>query len=207
VTINPDEKFLMKNYHKTVELVAKTFQTDSHPLLDMLETFGERYVISPASPKKDFHSCFPGGLAFHNLNVIIWAGKFAQLLAPGKYDRKTLVTVGFLHDIGKVGDLENEYYIPTKDKWQRDRGIFYTTNWDMQYMKIPHRSLYLAQHFYAKHNMSLSKDEYLAIMLHDGMYDDSNRNYSFKEPDLADILHQADCWVSRLEKDNEIIGW
>jgi len=208
VKIDPNEKFIMKNWEATLSLVEKTFQVPNHPLLDLLETLGERYMMAPASPKKDFHSSFPGGLAYHNLHVITWLVKFATLLAPKKYDMKTLVTVGILHDIGKVGTLEADYYVPTTEFWQRERGIFYTTSRKIQYMKIPHRSLYLAQHFYGELNgMSLSEEEYLAIMLHDGMYEEANRSYSFKEPELAYILHQADYWASRLEKDNEIIGW
>lgn len=210
LTINPNEEFITKNYKKTIELIAKTFEDPNHPLLNMLkwEELGERYALSPASPKRDYHGSFPGGLCYHNLHVLNWLGKFAALLAPGKYTMRNLVTVGIFHDFGKIGDLEHEYYVraPASD-WHKKKGIFYETNREMQYMKIPHRSLYLAQHYYGEQGLSLSKDEYLAIMLHDGMYEESNRTYSFKEPDLAYILHQADYWAARLEKQHNVVGW
>src|SRR3990167_8814844 len=200
--ITPNEEFISSNFSKTTDIIKNTFEGPNIPLLKLIETLGERYAVSPASSKKDFHSAFPGGLCYHNLNVLTWIGKFAQLMAPGKYTKQSLVTVGILHDLGKVGNIEEEFYLPNKSDWHRERGMFFETNLKMQYMRIPHRSLFLAQQF----NIPLTEEEYLAIMLHDGQYDEGNKNYSNKEPDLAIILHYADLWAARLEKQYKIVG-
>jgi hypothetical protein len=103
-----------------------------------------------------------------------------------------------------VGDLTHDYYLRAPgDHWYKEKGIFYETNKEIQYMRVPHRSLFLAHHY----GIPLTQEEYCAILLHDGQYDDANRNYSHKEPNLAMILHFADLWATRLEKENEIVGW
>jgi len=198
--IDPNEEFITSNYGKTIEIVKK--QNDPN-LLNLLEALGDRYAIAPASARKEYHSAFPGGLCYHNLNVLKWIGKFAQTMTPGRYDLRTLIRVGILHDLGKVGDMENDYYLPQQSSWHRDKGIFYETNRKIDYMRVPHRSLFLAQLF----DVNLCSEEYLAIMLHDGQFDDANKNYAHKEPDLAVVLHFADYWASRAEKTNKIAGW
>ena len=199
-TIDPNEDFIRNNWEKTLKIIEPY-----EKLSDLIKKLDIRYYLSPASPKKDFHAAFPGGLAYHNLHVLGWLGKFAKIMTPGRYNKETLVKVGILHDLGKCGDFDHDYYksVESGSRWHQERGIFYETNKKIQYMRIPHRSLFLAQEY----NIPLSKEEYLAIMLHDGQYDEANRNYSHKEPDLAMVLHFADLWASKIEKQTKIKGW
>ena len=42
------------------------------------------------------------------------------------------------HDLGKVGDLEHDYYAPQDSDWHRkNRGEIYKHNPQLQYMKVP----------------------------------------------------------------------
>ena len=41
------------------------------------------------------------------------------------------------HDLGKVGDLENEYYIPQDNEWRRKTlGEVFTHNTDIDNMRV-----------------------------------------------------------------------
>ena len=78
------------------------------------------------------------------------------------------------HDLGKVGDLEHDYYIPQDSDWHRkNRGEIYKHNPSLQYMKVPDRGLWLLQHYGVK----VTDKEYIGIKLTDGMYDEANKAY------------------------------
>lgn len=157
---------------------------------------GRAYFTAPASSREEYHSCYPGGLLVHSLNVAKILKKLTKTLAPGKYDDATLAFVGLFHDLGKVGDGTNEYYIPNRSDWHRQKGMLYETNKECVYMPTSERGLYVLQ----KHGIQVSSDEYLAIRLNDGQYDETNRNYRMKEPGLALLVHWADMWATQLEK-------
>jgi hypothetical protein len=71
-------------------------------------------------------------------------------------------------------------------------------------MLIQDRSLFLLQQY----GISMSEKEYLAIKLHDGLYDDVNKPYYISfNPDskfrtnIVYILHEADFLASKIEYD------
>ena len=109
------------------------------------------------------------------------------------------------HDLGKVGDLEHDYYIPQDSDWHRkNQGAIYKHNPQLQYMKVPDRGLWLLQHYGVK----VSDKEYLGIKLADGLYDDCNTAYlKSYNPDfnlrtnLCYIIHQADMMATHIEYD------
>lgn len=157
---------------------------------------GETYFTAPASSRVEFHSCYPGGLLVHSLNVVKNLKRIAKALCPGMYDDATLAFVGLFHDLGKVGDGVEECYVPHTNEWHRKQGNLYEINKGCVYMPSSERGLYILQ----KHGIHLTTDEYLAIRLNDGMYDETNRNYRMKEPRLALLVHWADMWSANLEK-------
>ena len=109
------------------------------------------------------------------------------------------------HDLGKVGDLEHDYYIPQDSDWHRkNRGEIYKHNPALQYMKVPDRGLWLLQHY----GVHVTDKEYIGIKLTDGLYDDANKAYLMSyNPDynlrsnMAYILHQADMMATHIEFD------
>jgi hypothetical protein len=167
----------------------------------IIETdFGEKYMLAPSSTKKEFYGAYPGGLCYHNLNVMKWLGKFANLMAKDEFSLETFITIAILHEIGKVGDKNNDYYLPTTSEWHRTKGIFYEINSNIGYMRINHKSLFMAQEYEIK----LTQDEYLSIFLNGEQYSLDNENYQFKEPLLAKILRFADQYAIFLEKEHEV---
>ena len=119
--------------------------------------------------------------------------------------KNVLVFAAMHHDLGKVGDLENDYYIPNESEWHRkNQGKIYSHNPNLQYMKVPDRGLWLLQHYGVK----VTDKEYIGIKLTDGLYDEANKSYLMTyNPDwelrsnLPYILHQADMMATHIEYD------
>ena len=197
--ITPNEQFIEKNYGQTVALLSK-FKLEA--LQKLIENFSVEYACAPASTNKEYHCAFPGGLCYHNLCVLQYAGKFASAVGSDKFTKESLLKVAILHDIGKVGEEGNPYYIQTIESWKREKGWFYEINTELQRLKLPQRSLFLAQQF----NVPLTTEEYTAILLADGQLDEANSFYKYKEPPLATIIHFATYWA-RLESKNKVVDW
>ena len=166
-------------------------------------------MFAPASAKGHYHNAMPGGYVEHILHIIdmardvkdTWYNHDAEI----NFTDEELVFAAMHHDLGKVGDLDNEYYIPQTSDWHRtNRGEIYTHNPDLQYMKVPDRGLWLLQHYGVK----VTENEYIGIKLTDGLYDEANKSYLMSyNPDFAlrsnmpHILHQADMMSTYIEGD------
>jgi hypothetical protein len=190
------EEELEKNWNKTLELMSKLGER-SESATTMVETLGERLYLCPASGKPEFHCAFPGGLLDHSLRVL---GNALKLNSAFEWNlpKDSLIIASMFHDLGKCGDMDNDYYIPQTDEWRRNKlGEIYTYNKDMQYMTIPDRSIFLCQHF----GLKLTLNEMLAIRLNDGFVVEENRQYCLKEPLLAHVIMTADYISTMQEKE------
>ena len=164
--------------------------------LALVDHLGERLAICPASSRKDYHHAIPGGLVDHSLRVL---GNAMRLVKAFNWDvpKDSLILGCLLHDIGKIGDHEKDYYLPQTDGWRVDKlGEVYTHNKDLQYMTVPDRGVWLCQYF----GLKLTQPEFLAIKLNDGQYAEENAPYKMKEPLLVDIVHMADYISTKQEK-------
>ena len=178
-------------------------------LLKMYGDFEERMMMAPASAKDAFHNAMPGGYVEHILHIIQFSLELKQVWekngAEINFTDEELVFAAMHHDLGKVGDLEHDYYVPQDSDWHRiNRGEIYKHNPSLQYMKVPDRGLWLLQHYGVK----VTDKEYLGIKLADGLYDDANSAYlKSYNPDynlrsnMAYILHQADMMATHIEFD------
>lgn len=186
---------------RNVEMVTKLLEKLSGPRKEKVREMmsgkvGEIYFTAPASTREEYHSAYPGGLAVHSLNVVANLHKLCKALCPGKYADETIIFAGLFHDLGKVGDGEQEYYLPHHSDWHRKQGMLFEVNQKCVSMPTSERGLYILQ----KAGIELSSDEYLAIRLNDGQYDQTNKAYAMKEPDLALLVHWADMWACKQEK-------
>ena len=73
-------------------------------------------------------------------------------------------------------------------------------------MRIADRSLYMLH----KAGIQVTENEYLAIKLHDGLYEEANKPYYITygpdtqlKSNLPYILHQADLMASQIENKNK----
>jgi len=172
------------------------------------ETYAERIMLMPASHKKEYHNAFPGGYVDHVLRVVQCALKLNKVWVEMGVDTSTytveeLVFASLNHDLGKMGDEQNESYIPQTDQWRKEKlGEDYKFNDRLEYMSVPDRGLHLLM----SHGVTFSRNEMLSIKLHDGLYDDANKPYLMSwSPEtkprtaLVFIVHQADLMAARIE--------
>ena len=146
-------------------------------LLDFYFKYEERIILMPAAHKKEYHSAFPGGYVDHVNRVVRCAIKQSKLWATQISEELTLEELVFSainHDLGKMGSDTEEAYIPQTDKWRRDKlGEDYMFNKSLPFSAVPDRSLFLLQ----QHDIKYTFNEMIAIMTHDGLYDEGNAAY------------------------------
>jgi len=158
-----------------------------HNLTNLMSALGERFSTCPASSRLDHHYAYPGGLIQQSLDV---TSTMRTINESHDFGLKTasILKVGLLHDIGKVGSIDCDYFIPQDSDWHREKlGQIFKYNEDLNKMSVSHRSLHLLQHF----GISLTTEEWLAIQLAAGSHFEENRFYVGHEPTLALVLQTA----------------
>jgi hypothetical protein len=181
-------------------------------MLDFYAKYQERVMLMPAAHKKEYHNAFPGGYVEHVNRVVRCSIKQSQLWEEEGADMSTftmeeLVFSAINHDLGKMGDEDNESYIPQTDKWRREKlGEDYMFNKQVPFSSVPDRGLFMLQ----SHGVRYSFNEMLAIQTHDGLYDAANEKYlkaympeQKPRTSLPFILHQADLMAARIEFERE----
>jgi len=178
---------------------------------DFYTKLDDRIALLPASHKKAYHNCFPGGYVDHVVRVITAAFKLHSLWqemgTKDTYTEEELFVSALNHDLGKIGSIDETSVHPSTDEWRKKNlGEMYTFNTKIEYMTVPDRSLFLLQ----QAGIQLTTNEWITIKTHDGLYDDANKAYlkSFMpetkpRTSLPFIIHQADLMASRIEFERE----
>lgn len=203
---------ISQNWEKHLEYVEKYITGDrKEKIKEFYNRYDERLCLMPASGKPQYHNCMVGGYIDHVNRVIEASLKIDQVWRElGVYDTYTteeLVFTAMMHDLGKFGTEDDELYIPQTDTWRKEKlNELYTYNDKIEFMSVPDRSLYILQ----TNGIEVSKNELLAIKLHDGMYEEANKPYltSFApetkpRTSLIFIIHQADILAARIEFEHE----
>ncbi len=199
---------MMENLDKFYSLINKYISGDRKDrLINIYKSIEETLATSPASTRLSHHNAFAGGYVDHVIRVVeaalvfekVW-DKFGQ---NKNYTTEELAFSAINHDLGKLGSNDQPVYIPNQSQWHREnQGLMYNYNPNVTHMRIADRSLFVLH----KYGIDVSENEYLAIKLHDGLYEESNKPYYItynKDTELrsniAYILHQADLMASRIE--------
>jgi hypothetical protein len=173
--------------------------------------YEERFIMMPASHKSQYHNCFPGGYVDHVNRVVEAALKidavWREMGMVDTYTTEELVFSAINHDLGKFGDEQNESYIEQTDQWRRDKlNETYMFNDRLEYMTVPDRGLFLLM----TNGIEYTKNEFLAIRTHDGLYEDANKAYLMgftpetkPRTSIMFVLHQADLLAARVEFEKE----
>tara|TARA_B100000212_G_scaffold137929_1_gene103910 strand:- start:1959 stop:2693 length:735 start_codon:yes stop_codon:yes gene_type:complete len=200
---------IQKNYEKHLKIIDTYIGDRKDAIKSMLNHMEETYVMAPASGKSWYHSAFAGGYVDHINRVVEYAVKQSRLYKEMggtiDYTDEELVFAALFHDLGKLGDGDKPNYIPQTDKWRQDKlSEMYTNNPDLDFMLIPDRSLFILQKF----GIQVSQKEFLAIRLHDGVFDKANEAYFFsyqessrQKTSIVSVLHSADFLASKVEYD------
>ena len=203
------EEQILQNLDKFYGYITKYIPTGDRQdkLLEFYKGIEVTLAISPASTKLSHHNCFAGGYVDHVNRVVeaslvldkVWE-RFGQ---KKTYTIEELVFSAINHDLGKMGTNEEPFYLPNDSSWHVEKqGAHFKYNSKITHMRIADRSLFYLQ----QANISVSENEFLAIKLHDGLYEESNKAYyityssdSELKSNLPYILHQADLMASRVE--------
>lgn len=199
-----------KAYEKYLSYVD-TYLPDRKDLLHkMYDDLGERLVLSPASSFEHFHNAFPGGYIDHVLrvtnNALILYKTYEELgMDTSGYTVENIVFSALHHDLGKLGlaGEGNELYLENKNAWSRkNKGQIYEKNKNIPFALISDRSLFILQSY----GVPVQWEEYLAIRIHDGLYEDANKAYYISHYDapkmqttLPLLIHMADMLAARQE--------
>jgi hypothetical protein len=210
MTLNEEQ--LLSNWQQFLGYIEKYITGErKQRLLDFYNKFEERFILLPASHKPQYHNCFPGGYVEHVNRVIDAAIEidkvWRQFEVKNTYTLEEVVFSALNHDLGKFGSFEHEAVLPNPSEWHvKNRGEIYTFNTQLDYMTVPDRGLWLLNQL----GIEISKNEYLAIKLHDGLYDEANKPYLMSwapetklRTSLPYIIHQADLLAARVEFERE----
>jgi 23S rRNA maturation-related 3'-5' exoribonuclease YhaM len=135
---------IMGNYERINGLIDMMGDKNKN-IKKMMDVIGDRFLTAPASFRVTCHNCCVGGLADHSLrvynNMVTLAKSFGEDL-----DRDSIILVALFHDLGKVGSLSQDYYIPQDSTWHQDKlGEYYLANDKLVYMKTNQLVLLLVQ--------------------------------------------------------------
>jgi hypothetical protein len=207
-----NEEQLLENWQQFLGYIEQYITGDRQKrLIDFYNKYEERFILLPASHKPQYHNCFPGGYIEH-VNRVVSASLeidsvWRKFDVKPTYTTEEVVFSALNHDLGKFGTLEHEAVLPNPSEWHvKNRGEIYTFNTQMDYMTVPDRGLWLLSQI----GVEVSKNEWLAIKLHDGLYDDANKPYLMSwspetklRTSLPFIIHQADLLAARIEFERE----
>ena len=207
-----NEEQLLENWQQFLGYIEQYITGDrKQRLLDFYNKYEERFILLPASHKPAYHNCFPGGYIEH-VNRVVSASLeidsvWRKFDVKATYTTEEVVFSALNHDLGKFGTFEYEAVLPNPSDWHvKNRGEIYTFNTQMDYMTVPDRGLWLLSQL----GIEVSKNEWLAIKLHDGLYDESNKPYLLSwgpetklRTSLPFIIHQADLLAARVEFERE----
>jgi HD domain len=189
---------IKENYDR-FEALCQKLGDRTESMNAMLADIGDRLALCPASSRSNFHRACPGGLIEHSLRVLTNAMKLCKTF-EWEIPKDSLIIACLMHDLGKVGSLTKDKYLPQSSDWHRNKGMVYESNEELlngiEYMSVPDRSIFLLQHYGVK----LLHEEMLAIKLNDGFVVNENKEYCLKTPKLAWLIMTADYVATMQEK-------
>lgn len=202
------EDQIIKNLESFYSLIEKSIQSPrKEKLLKLYQDSEDILATAPAAPNVNHHNAFPGGYIDHVLRVVDYSIYFNKLWTKlGQevdYTEEELIFSAINHDLGKLGLDQVPMYIPNDSSWHIEKlGQIFKINDSLPHMRVADRSLFHLM----KYEIPVSQNEWYAIKLHDGLYEEANKQYYMTGHDfeiksnLPYILHQADLTASRLEK-------
>ena len=199
---------IQDNYKKLINNIQLYITGDrKDKVLKMYNDMEDRFMMAPASAKEHYHNAMLGGYVDHINRVVDLSLKIKELWEQNgckvDFTEEELVFSAIHHDLGKVGDLEHDYYIPQDNEWRRkNMGEIFKHNEKCEYMSVTDRAFYLLQAY----DIPINKKEFIGIRLTDGMYEEANKSYlvAYKSEfqlrsTIQYILHQADMMASQIE--------
>ncbi len=203
---------LTENYEKFIKFINQIFKANPDRLEKLLhmysfEELGEELMFAPASGNANFHSAYTGGYLDHVMNVCKQAYKIKTLFkeSGGNVDftDEEMFFSALHHDLGKLGDGKQPYYIKEDSDWHRkNKGSLFKHNPALHYMDVTDRALWLLNQY----GITYNEKELLGIKLADGLYNEATKKFfinyidgGWLKTELPYIIHWADHMSCRIE--------
>ena len=201
-------------YNTLIQVVTDTFGTTNpdraEKLIKLYTDYEERIKTAPASGRLQFHNAYEGGYLDHVLNVLQW-GKMQMKLYEKMggwvdFTYEELVFAILNHDLNKLGTLDTPHYVPQDSEWHRNKRLeVYKPSEEGQYWAKMDLVFFRLQEY----GIAMTENEFLAIRLSHGMFDESNKDYLKQynwghwpmQNNLYKIVHIADYMASSAEGD------
>ena len=126
---------IQHNWSNLRQLIDVNFSGERlERLNEMYDYFEERMVLAPASGKEHYHNCHVGGYVEHVLHITQLVLQIKELWekndATIDFTEEELVFSALHHDLGKIGDLAEDYYKVQDNTWfVKNRGcLLYTSD-------------------------------------------------------------------------------
>ena len=187
---------VISNFETFQKVLLKT-GSRADVIARFLDKHGDRIAVCPSHNLAKRATSAPGGLVEHSLQTFKIARKMIEASGT-EVNPESLAIVCLLHEVGKIGDSEKDYFVAQDSQWHRERGQVYTYNPDLPKMTHPHRTLFLLQ----ENGIYLTMDEWIAILTQHGTASEENRFYAGCENNLAVILQSAIRLAVMKEEDN-----
>ena len=159
--------------------ILKKYFTDSG-IDDFLEDFGTRLVTCPRGLTQTDGGVY-GDLVSFSSKVAIKSAEISE----GVCEKESAIRVALVHEIGKLGTLENELFVEQDSKWHREKlGQNFKYSENSQKMSVGHRTLFLLQSY----KIALSRDEWQTVLLSQGMHFPENAFYGNEKSPLTSVI-------------------
>ena len=201
---------IKSNWDEYRNRVNTLFPERSDKLNKLYDEYEDRIVMMPASSVAHYHNAFAGGYIDHVLRVMDCTEKLYESWESmgsdmSGYEYNEMLFAAMHHHLGKCGfpgDGNEVYQVETSDWHRKNMGRMYKHNENIPFSMVPDLSIYLLQ----KYEISMSWNEFQAIRIHDGIYDDANKPYFIArsaqaklKTNLPLLLHHADHMASQIE--------
>ena len=202
-----DENKIKEDYDRFMSLIEEDPRSEN--LKRMYEDLDQELAEAPAAAVQHHHNAFPGGYLDHVLRVydisVEMTKTFHAFEGELNFTSQELQFATLHHDLGKLGELGEPYYVEQDSDWHRKTlGQNYKYNNTIQYMSVTDRAHYMLQQY----DIKITKNERLGIHLSDGMYEESNKSYLMNrmypypmKTNIPYIVHVSDYLAMVIEKD------
>ena len=202
-----DENKIKEDYDRFMSLIEEDPRSEN--LKRMYEDLDQELAEAPAAAVQHHHNAFPGGYLDHVLRVydisVEMTKTFHAFEGELNFTSQELQFATLHHDLGKLGELGEPYYVEQDSDWHRKTlGQNYKYNNTIQYMSVTDRAHYMLQQY----DIKITKNEWLGIHLSDGMYEESNKSYLMNrmypypmKTNIPYIVHVSDYLAMVIEKD------
>lgn len=148
----------IENNWKQFKSITDRFEDEN--INNMIDNLGERLVTAPANARNTDKGCEAGGLIKNTLEIL----KLSRMIdaATGKEcNQKTLYKIVVLHNIGTIGTVEKDLYLPQDSSWHLEKlGLVYKINPKLLDMDKTDLTFQLLSNY----GITLTNEEYQAIL-------------------------------------------